>query len=247
MGDAKLQSGGIAMIRLAEPMFKSLQGEGKHIGRPSIFVRLFGCNFRCEWANGGRCDTPNGLVLAEGEPTAVLDLSELRKLGTEAFASDLVITGGEPFLRRITIDEIVRAWDSFAATNLTIETNCWFPHRLPFLSHTHGLLSISPKVNTTEKHNLEDYAARINRMLELNEDWDHQIKFVADELADFELFDELFNRMFPEPRKIYVMACGTTPSEIDERAPWIAQECLKREWNYSDRLHVRLWGGGQGR
>ena len=33
-------------------IFYSIEGEGIEIGRPEIFVRLSGCNLRCEW-----CDT----------------------------------------------------------------------------------------------------------------------------------------------------------------------------------------------
>ena len=29
-------------------MFYSLQGEGRYVGVPSVFLRTFGCNFKCE-------------------------------------------------------------------------------------------------------------------------------------------------------------------------------------------------------
>ena len=35
------------MIRLAEPVFRSIQGEGNRTGVLSIWVRLFGCSLRC--------------------------------------------------------------------------------------------------------------------------------------------------------------------------------------------------------
>ena len=33
-------------LRYSE-MFYSLQGEGRYVGVPSIFLRVFGCNFEC--------------------------------------------------------------------------------------------------------------------------------------------------------------------------------------------------------
>jgi len=36
----------MAKIKVAE-IFHSLQGEGLYIGVPSVFLRTFGCNFKC--------------------------------------------------------------------------------------------------------------------------------------------------------------------------------------------------------
>lgn len=43
-------------------VFKSIQGEGLHVGVPSIFVRLFGCNFSCRGFS-----MPKGLLSEEPE------------------------------------------------------------------------------------------------------------------------------------------------------------------------------------
>ena len=42
---------------LAEKPFLSIQGEGIHAGRPSIFVRYAGCNLRCQF--GLKCKNCN--------------------------------------------------------------------------------------------------------------------------------------------------------------------------------------------
>ncbi len=39
-------------------MFYSLEGEGPYIGIPTFFIRLTGCNLRCEW-----CDTKYSFYL----------------------------------------------------------------------------------------------------------------------------------------------------------------------------------------
>jgi 7-carboxy-7-deazaguanine synthase len=39
-------------IRISEIFGPTIQGEGPLIGRPTVFVRTGGCDYRCSW-----CDT----------------------------------------------------------------------------------------------------------------------------------------------------------------------------------------------
>ena len=74
------------MKRINE-IFYSLQGEGRHTGRPAVFVRFSGCNLKCNF-----CDT---------------DFSEYREMTDEEILAALsqypshfvVLTGGEPTLQ----------------------------------------------------------------------------------------------------------------------------------------------------
>jgi 7-carboxy-7-deazaguanine synthase len=70
-------------------IFRSLQGESTHAGRPCVFVRLTGCDLRCSW-----CDTE--YAFHEGKKRPVQDVvAEVL-----AFGCDLVeVTGGEPLLQ----------------------------------------------------------------------------------------------------------------------------------------------------
>ncbi len=65
-------------------IFYSIQGEGPAMGRPAHFIRLAGCNLRCEG-----CDTDH---------TTLRDLSP-EKILEEVNEERVVITGGEPTLQ----------------------------------------------------------------------------------------------------------------------------------------------------
>ena len=54
----------MSKLKVAE-LFYSIQGEGRYMGVPSVFLRTFGCNFRC--AGFGM---PRGQLSTEIEPIA---------------------------------------------------------------------------------------------------------------------------------------------------------------------------------
>jgi len=79
-------------------IFFSLQGEGKYIGMPQVFIRTAGCNFRCSW-----CDT--WYSRAYGEEMNVKEiLDEIGKYNVKS----VCITGGEPMLHLDDLKKLVR-------------------------------------------------------------------------------------------------------------------------------------------
>jgi len=77
-------------------IFYSIQGEGRYIGLPMGFVRVTGCNLRCQW-----CDTK--YAYDEGAELSVLDiLDRLRLYPTK----NVCLTGGEPMAQKDTIEFI---------------------------------------------------------------------------------------------------------------------------------------------
>lgn len=84
-------------IRISEIFGPTVQGEGPLIGRPTVFVRTAGCDFRCHW-----CDTPHA-VLPEfrGEwalmrPAAIM--AEVERLSGRAPLL-VSLSGGNPALQ----------------------------------------------------------------------------------------------------------------------------------------------------
>lgn len=78
-------------------IFKTIQGEGPHVGVPAIFLRLGGCNLACEF-----CDTEfeDYEDLALAEILAKIDDLSLNEKSTRSVKL-VVITGGEPFRQPI--------------------------------------------------------------------------------------------------------------------------------------------------
>src|SRR5580658_10281484 len=76
-------------VKIAE-IFYSIQGEGKLVGVPSVFVRTSGCNLRCSW-----CDTPYTSWKPEG---ADFTLDQILDEVKAHPAKHVVVTGGEPMI-----------------------------------------------------------------------------------------------------------------------------------------------------
>jgi organic radical activating enzyme len=73
--------------------FYSLQGEGSNAGKSAYFLRLSGCNVRCEF-----CDSKNSWDDARAEK---MSLSEIVERIKKSNAKNVVITGGEPLLNNL--------------------------------------------------------------------------------------------------------------------------------------------------
>ena len=99
-------------------VFASIQGEGRHVGEPQVFLRLFGCPLRCRW-----CDTPGSWLVPE-EPRARIAARE-RARRDSAWVSPfqaatwiaevepgkkrtVSVTGGEPLLWPAFVKELRR-------------------------------------------------------------------------------------------------------------------------------------------
>ena len=65
-------------------IFESLQGEGRNMGRPCVFVRFAGCNLACPW-----CDTDRTRRFS-------LTLEELVSEVKGFRSRSVILTGGEP-------------------------------------------------------------------------------------------------------------------------------------------------------
>ena len=77
-------------------IFSSLQGEGRHTGRPATFIRFAGCNLNCPW-----CDTHK-------HTREMLTLSEIMARVRQLKNRTVIVTGGEPTIV-IGLKEVLQA------------------------------------------------------------------------------------------------------------------------------------------
>ena len=102
------------MLRVTE-IFRSIQGESTHAGRPCAFVRLTGCPMRCTW-----CDSE--YTFTGGERVSVEDV--MRQV--RAYGCQLVeVTGGEPLAQKGAFDLIRRLCDE--GFEVLVETGGYVP------------------------------------------------------------------------------------------------------------------------
>src|SRR6476661_6724593 len=88
------------VLRVTE-IFRSIQGESTHAGRPCTFVRLTGCPMRCTW-----CDSE--YTFTGGEHISIDEV--MRQV--RDFGCGLVeVTGGEPLAQREAFTLISRLCD----------------------------------------------------------------------------------------------------------------------------------------
>ena len=228
-------------MRLAE-LFHSIQGEGKLVGVPSVFVRASGCNLRCTW-----CDTPYASWEPEGPDVAVEEI--VRQVG--AFGTKhVVLTGGEPMI----MPDVVPLAEALKANghHVTIETAATVFKPLPL-----DLASLSPKLSNSTPRDREGgrFAAaherqRINvpviqQFIDAAPDF--QLKFVVSDEQDLSEIQSLLDQLNHwQPSDVLLMPEGVDATTLDSRAEWIGEICKRTGFRYCPRLHVYLYGHTRG-
>jgi len=227
-------------MRISE-IFYSIQGEGRLVGTPSVFIRTSGCNLRCVW-----CDTPYTSWRPEGKEWSLKEImGEVR----EYPACHVVVTGGEPLLAP-DIEDLTAELRRIHA-HVTIETAATI-----FKPVACDLLSMSPKLaNSTPWKRARGQFATMHEARRLNLEviqkfitgYDYQLKFVVDQKKDFGEIGDLVGRLDNvDPARVLIMAQGKTRKELAVKSRWIVKLCMKHGYGYTPRLHIELFGNRRG-
>ena len=229
------------LMKVSE-VFYSVQGEGKLVGVPSVFVRASGCNLRCTW-----CDTPYASWNPEGEDVPV---DRIVAKVNEFPARHVVLTGGEPMI----MPDIRELADVLAGAgrHITVETA-----GTVFVAMPIDLASISPKLSNSTPHEREGGRfARAHDRLRLNvpviqqfidSAKDFQLKFVVSSEGDVAEIEELVTQLSGwTPSDVLLMPEGVDRETLESRGGWVAEICKRKGFRYCPRLHIELFGNRRG-
>ncbi|PIZ71984.1 7-carboxy-7-deazaguanine synthase [Candidatus Peregrinibacteria bacterium CG_4_10_14_0_2_um_filter_43_11] len=203
-------------------IFQSIQGEGPGTGKPSVFIRLGGCNLTCRW-----CDSKFAWH-TKYQDNHVMSVETVIDRIKSYPCNHLVITGGEPLLQQKEIEVILKKLPNHTAE---LETNgsitCDIKKHLT-------QINCSPKLSGSGN---KPYPLRIkptNKKV--------IFKFVVSKKSDLNEIDQYVRKYKIPKSKAYLMPEGVEKSGIEKRSKWLVELCKKEGYNFTTRLHILLYG-----
>lgn len=129
----------------------TVQGEGKLLGMPCLFIRTSSCNLRCAWigadGKGSLCDTPYTSHNPQKNHMDIDDIVDIIKINAKVSnINHVVISGGEPTMQDEALATLLEKL-SHLDFHTTIETNGTI--YTEEISKWTNLVSISPKLSSS--------------------------------------------------------------------------------------------------
>ncbi|HVF86195.1 MAG TPA: radical SAM protein [Pyrinomonadaceae bacterium] len=208
------------MLRVTE-IFRSIQGESTHAGRPCSFVRLTGCPMRCVW-----CDSE--YTFTGGEHISIDNvLAQVRAYGCRL----VEVTGGEPLAQREAFTLIERLCDE--GYEVLVETGGYVSTE-KVDERASVILDVKCPASGESKRN---HWPNIER---LRADRD-EIKFVIASREDWDYARDVIARYELETRAKSVLISPVWGEvELPQLADWVSASGLNVRMQL--QMHKQIWG-----
>ena len=208
------------MLRVTE-IFRSIQGESTHAGRPCTFVRLTGCPMRCNW-----CDSE--YTFTGGESVSIEEvMGKVR-----AFGCKLVeITGGEPLAQREAFDLIKRLCGE--GYEVLIETGGYVSTEDVDL-RAKVILDVKCPASGEAERNHWPNLTRVRPECD-------EVKFVVADRADWDFARRVVEEYDLEHRaKSILISPAWDEIDLKELASWIVESGMNLRMQL--QMHKYIWG-----
>ena len=207
---------------LITEIFQSIQGEGRYIGIPMLFVRTNRCNLRCRW-----CDST--YTFQGGTEVSLQELADkIRDYRHEW----VCFTGGEPLLQKEAIKFVDLAHE--LGKNVLLETGGSLSVKEMARRDSVFIdMDIKTPSSGEERSLLADNLNYLRAQ--------DYIKFVISDRKDFDYSVKFLQERKPTVEALFQPAWGTS-------LQWITEEVLDRGINARvlPQLHKIIWGERRG-
>ncbi|HMG76662.1 MAG TPA: radical SAM protein [Pyrinomonadaceae bacterium] len=208
------------MLRVTE-IFRSIQGESTHAGRPCTFVRLTGCPMRCTW-----CDSE--YTFTGGDHLSIDEvLKQVRDFGCPL----VEVTGGEPLAQPKAFDLITRLCDE--SYEVLIETGGYVSTE-DLDQRAKVILDVKcPASGEAERNHWPN-------LTRLRPDVD-EVKFVVADRADWDFARKVVRDYNLENRaRSILISPAWEQIDLKELANWIVESGMNARMQL--QMHKYIWG-----
>lgn len=208
------------MLRVTE-IFRSIQGESTHAGRPCTFVRLTGCPMRCVW-----CDSE--YTFTGGDHYSLDDVIDQ----VHSFGCNLVeVTGGEPLAQRDGFELIRRLCDE--DFEVLVETG-GYVSTADVDERAKIILDVKCPASGEEPRN------HWPNLENLRSDKD-EVKFVVADRGDWDYAQNVIHKYdLQNKTKAILISPAWEQIDLRELADWVSASGLNVRMQL--QLHKYIWG-----
>lgn len=223
-------------------IFLTIQGEGALIGKPTVFVRTGGCEYRCSW-----CDSLYAVLPEHKKEWSELSIQEIFTNIQQLSPTPILVTlsGGNPAIHQLgeLIDRGHEQGYTFAMETQGSVCRSYMA-RLDYLT-------LSPKGPSSGMKTRFD---RLDACMNIKGP-SLCLKVVILDEADYEYAHSIQNRYPTVP--LYLQVGNDLPPQkgsfdltsLLKKFDWLVQKVAKERWNnvtVLPQLHTILWGNERG-
>lgn len=231
-------------LRVVEIFGPTIQGEGAYIGRPTVFVRFGGCDYRCLW-----CDTMHAVGKQYAHEWA-------KKTAQDILDEVEALTGGKPILITISggnpaIQQLEEFLNLAKANGHTFSMETQGSVSKPWFNKL-DQLTLSPKPPSSGE--TTDWA-KLEKCIAAAQDVETSLKVVVFNRTDYAYAQDVAARYPNLPMFLSIGNDDTDPQAAVDKEALHAKMRELIDWVNADKwydvtilpqLHVMLWGNMTG-